>query len=324
MNFNDIQAVVAKDFDAVNTLIEEQLSSNVPLIGEVGSYIINSGGKRLRPLVSLLSANAFNLKGTDTRHITVGAVTEFLHTATLLHDDVVDQSLLRRGKSTVNAVWGNAHSVLVGDFLISRSFQMMVAIGHIPLMELLADATNIISEGEVLQLINIHNPDTTEESYMQIIRYKTAKMFEVAAESGPLLAEAGDEQIKAMGEYARHMGAAFQLADDILDYTGSAQEMGKNVGDDLAEGKATMPLIYTINHGTPEQSKTIRDAIKSGGLDNLEEIISMVNTCGAIEYTHNYALNEARLAIEALAPVPNSKYKTALEHLAKLAVERKT
>ena len=320
MNFSDIKAVVAKDFDAVNSLIMEQLSSNVPLIGEVGSYIINSGGKRLRPLVSLLSANAFNLKGSD--HITVGAITEFLHTATLLHDDVVDQSLLRRGNATVNAVWGNAHSVLVGDFLISRSFQMMVSVGNLPLMEILADATNVISEGEVLQLINIHNPDTTEENYMQIIRYKTAKMFEVAAESGPLLAEAGAEQMKAMGEYARHMGAAFQLADDILDYTGSAEEMGKNVGDDLAEGKATMPLIYTINNGNPEQRATIREAIKKGGLDNLDEIISMVNSCGAIEYTHEYALNEARLAIEALSIVPDSEYKTALEGLAMLAVER--
>jgi octaprenyl-diphosphate synthase len=320
MKFSDIQATVSNDFDAVNALIMEQLSSNVPLIGEVGSYIINSGGKRLRPLVSLLSANAFNYKGTN--HITVGAVVEFLHTATLLHDDVVDQSNMRRGNATVNSVWGNAHSVLVGDFLISRSFQMMVSMGNLRLMEILADATNAISEGEVLQLINIHDPDTTEESYMKVIRYKTAKMFEVAAESGAVLAEQGEEQVKAMGDYARHMGAAFQLADDILDYTGSAEEMGKNVGDDLAEGKPTMPLIYTINNGTAEQSTTIRTAIKEGGLDNLDEIIETVKSSGAIEYTHEYALNEARLAVDALSIVPESKYRDALEGLAKLAVER--
>jgi octaprenyl-diphosphate synthase len=320
MKFSDIQAIVSNDFNAVNTLIMEQLSSNVPLIGEVGSYIINSGGKRLRPLVSLLSANAFNYKGES--HIAIGAVSEFLHTATLLHDDVVDQSNMRRGNATVNSVWGNAHSVLVGDFLISRSFQMMVSIGNMHLMKILADATNSISEGEVLQLINIHDPDTTEESYLKVIRYKTAKMFEVAAESGPVLAGQGEAQIRAMGDYARHMGAAFQLADDILDYTGSAEEMGKNVGDDLAEGKPTMPLIYTINKGSAEQSAIIRKAIKEGGLDNLNEIIETVKSSGAIEYTHEYALNEARLAREALSIIPESEYRDALEGLAMLAVER--
>jgi len=320
MKFSDIQATVSNDFEAVDALIMEQLNSDVPLIGEVGSYIVSSGGKRLRPLVCLLSANAFNYKGAD--HITMGAIVEFLHTATLLHDDVVDQSVMRRGKATVNTVWGNAHSVLVGDFLISRSFQMMVSVGNIALMEILADATNTISEGEVLQLINIHDPDTTEESYMKVIRYKTAKMFEVAAEAGAVVAEQDEEQVKAMGDYARHMGAAFQLADDILDYTGSAEEMGKNVGDDLAEGKPTMPLIYTINNGTAAQSATIRKAIKEGGLYNLEEIIEMVKSSGAIEYTHEYALNEARLATDALSIVPESKYRDALEGLAKLAVER--
>lgn len=322
MKFSDIQAIVGNDFKSVDALIMEQLNSDVPLIGEVGSYIVNSGGKRLRPLVCLLSANAFNYKGAD--HITMGAIVEFLHTATLLHDDVVDQSVMRRGKATVNTVWGNAHSVLVGDFLISRSFQMMVSVGNMPLMEILADATNTISEGEVLQLINIHDPDTTEESYMKVIRYKTAKMFEVAAEAGAVMAGQDEEQVKAMGDYARHMGAAFQLADDILDYTGSVEEMGKNVGDDLAEGKPTMPLIYTINNGTAAQSATIRKAIKEGGLDNLGEIIEMVKSSGAIEYTHEYALNEARLAAGALSIVPESKYRNALEGLAKLAVERTT
>jgi len=320
MKFSDIQATISDDFEAVDTLIMEQLNSDVPLIGEVGNYIVSSGGKRLRPLVCLLSANAFNYKGSD--HITMGAIVEFLHTATLLHDDVVDQSVMRRGKATVNTVWGNPHSVLVGDFLISRSFQMMVSLGNIALMEILAEATNTISKGEVLQLINIHDPDTTEESYMKVIRYKTAKMFEAAAEAGAVMAGQGKEQVNAMGYYARHMGAAFQLADDILDYTGSAEEMGKNVGDDLAEGKPTMPLIYTINNGTPAQSATIRKAITEGGLDNLEEIIEMVKSSGAIEYTHEYALNEARLAADALSIIPESKYRDALEGLAKLAVER--
>ncbi len=320
MKFSDIQATISDDFKAVDALIMEQLNSDVPLIGEVGNYIVSSGGKRLRPLVCLLSANAFNYKGSD--HITMGAIVEFLHTATLLHDDVVDQSVMRRGKATVNTVWGNPHSVLVGDFLISRSFQMMVSLGNIALMEILAEATNTISKGEVLQLINIHDPDTTEESYMKVIRYKTAKMFEAAAEAGAVMAGQGKEQVNAMGDYARHMGAAFQLADDILDYTGSAEEMGKNVGDDLAEGKPTMPLIYTINNGTAAQSATIRKAITKGGLDNLEEIIEMVKSSGAIEYTHEYALNEARLAADALSIVPESKYRDALEGLAKLAVER--
>lgn len=320
MNFDEIKAVVAKDFDAVNTLILEQLSSNVPLIREVGSYIVNSGGKRLRPLVSLLSANAFNYEGSD--HITIGAITEFLHTATLLHDDVVDESKLRRGNATVNSVWGNPHSVLVGDFLISRSFQMMVSVGNLELLNILADATNIISEGEVLQLVNQHDPDTSEESYLKVIRYKTAKMFEVAAETGPLLVEAGEDKIRAMKHYARHMGAAFQLTDDILDYTGSAEEMGKNVGDDLAEGKPTMPLIYAMKNGTPQQSEMISKAIKSGGLGNLESIIETVVNSGAIEYTLKFAEKEAQLAVDALAEIPSSKYRDALEGLARLAANR--
>ena len=320
MSFNDIKAVVSSDFDTVNTFILEQLHSDVPLIGEVGEYIVNSGGKRLRPLLCLLSANACGYQGQD--HITVAAITEFLHTATLLHDDVVDASNLRRGKATVNAVWGNPHSVLVGDFLISRSFQMIVSVKNLRLMEILADATNVISEGEVLQLINIHDPDTTEESYFKVIRYKTAKMFEVAAESAAVLAESPEEQVKAMVSYARHMGAAFQLADDILDYTGSAEEMGKNVGDDLAEGKPTLPLIYTINNGSSEQVNMIREAITHGGLENLDEILDIVKTCGAIEYTMNMAQKEADLAVSALNTIPDSPYRDALISLAKLAVDR--
>lgn len=320
MNFSDIRATVADDFDAVNALILEQLSSNVPLIGEVGRYIVNSGGKRLRPLVCLLSAHACGYQGTH--HITIGAITEFLHTATLLHDDVVDQSTLRRGNATVNSLWGNPHSVLIGDFLISRSFQMIVSVGNLRLMEILADATNVISEGEVLQLINVHDPDTTEENYLKVIHYKTAKMFEVAAQSGAVLAGVTPEQEAAMVAYARHMGAAFQLTDDILDYTGSAEELGKNVGDDLAEGKPTLPLIYTLNHGSSAQQAVIRNAIQHGGLDQLDNIIEIVNSSGAIEYTRQFALNESTKAIAALKLIPPSTHRTALEHLARLAVER--
>lgn len=320
MEFSTIRSIVSSDFDAVNALILQQLNSNVPLIGEVGHYIINSGGKRLRPLVCLLAAHACGYTGTH--HITLGAITEFLHTATLLHDDVVDQSVMRRGNATVNSLWGNPHSVLIGDFLISRSFQMIVSVGDMRLMEVLADATNMISEGEVLQLINIHDPDTTEESYLKVIRYKTAKMFEVAAQSGAILANASTQQVDAMVSYARHMGAAFQLTDDILDYTGSAEEMGKNIGDDLAEGKPTMPLIYTLNNGTSTQSALIRTVIKKGGLDHLDEIINIVKTSGAIEYTRQFALKESSLAIQALKTIPPSAYRTALENIALLAVER--
>lgn len=320
MNFSDIRATVAADFDAVNALILEQLSSNVPLIGEVGRYIVNSGGKRLRPLVCLLSAHACGYRGSH--HISIGAITEFLHTATLLHDDVVDQSSLRRGNATVNSLWGNPHSVLIGDFLISRSFQMIVSVGNLRLMEILADATNVISEGEVLQLINIHDPDTTEENYLKVIHYKTAKMFEVAAQSGAVLAGVSAAQEEAMVAYARHMGAAFQLTDDILDYTGSAEELGKNVGDDLAEGKPTLPLIYTLTHGTPAQKTMIRASIEQGGLDQLEDIIDIVKRSGAIEYTRQFAHNESAKAITALNSLPASPHRSALEHLALLAVNR--
>jgi len=321
MNFEEITATVADEFTHVDKMIMDELHSNVSLIGEIGHYIVSNGGKRLRPLVSLLSAKAFGYDEGE-KHIKIATITEFLHTATLLHDDVVDESSLRRGKPTVNAVWGNATSVLVGDFLISRSFQLIVSVKHMRLMEILAEASNLIAEGEVLQLINVNKPGTSEEQYMDVIQYKTAKMFEVAAISGPIVAKSGKEAEDTMVDYARHMGAAFQITDDVLDYTSSAEEMGKNVGDDLAEGKPTLPLIYAMQHGTPEQRKMIETAIETGGLDKLDEIIAAVKSSGALNYTINKAEEESALAIKALEIVPDSKYRTALESLAVLAVHR--
>lgn len=321
MDFNTITATVAADFEEVNQLILKQLQSNVPLVDKVGRHIIDSGGKRLRPLISLLSARACGYEGD--KHIQIAAVVEFLHTATLLHDDVVDESNLRRGKATANAVWGNASSVLVGDFLISRSFQMVVAIKNIRIMEILSDATNIIAEGEVLQLINCNDPKTTEEAYMEVIHHKTAKMFEAAAQSGAVLAGRPENEELALATYAIHLGSAFQLIDDLLDYTGNSDEMGKNVGDDLAEGKPTLPLIYAIKHGTKEQSLMISRAIKTGGLDHLNEITQAVQQSGALNYTIERANSEANRAISALECIPTSIYKEALINLAKSSINRR-
>lgn len=320
MDFKAISAVVADDFKSVNELIFQQLHTRVPLIQEIGHYIIQSGGKRLRPLVCLLSARALGYQGTQ--HIDIAATVEFLHTATLLHDDVVDESGLRRGKPTVNAVWGNSPSVLVGDFLISRSFQMVVNVGNMKILRILSDATNLIAEGEVLQLINCKNPDTTEEQYMEVIRYKTAKMFEASAQSGAVLANPGDELELAFARYADHLGSAFQLIDDVLDYTGSADEMGKNVGDDLAEGKPTLPLIFALQHAGEADRALIRQAILSGGLDHLDQITRAVRDCGALDYTVEQARQQATLAKNSIAQVPDSQYKQALVALCDLAVAR--
>ncbi|WP_111658201.1 polyprenyl synthetase family protein [Isoalcanivorax indicus] len=325
MDFKAISAVVADDFDAVNRFITHHLDSNVPMIREVGEYIVGNGGKRLRPLVAILSARASGYTGE--RHIDIAAVIEFLHTATLLHDDVVDESNMRRGRPTVNAVWGNAASVLVGDFLISRAFELLVQIGNQTLLEILSASTNVISEGEVLQLINCRDPDTTEERYMRVIHHKTAKMFESAAQTGAVLAtdNAADAQRaqEIFGAYGRHMGIAFQLIDDVLDYTGNAAELGKNVGDDLAEGKPTLPLIYTMREGTPEQAALIRQAIRTGGLGQLDEIIETVQVAGGLEYTRDLARQHTQSALASLAAVPDSRYKEALERLASEAAERR-
>lgn len=320
IDFETIKNTVKNEFNAVDQLIHHELGSNVPLINEVGKYITDSGGKRLRPLVTILSALACGYK--ENSHIKVAAITELLHTATLLHDDVVDESDLRRGNVTVNAKWNNAYAILVGDFLVSRSFQLIVEVGNNDLMKILADAANYITEGEVLQLMNVRNPDTTEESYLEVIRYKTGKMFEVAAQAGPILAGSEKPVEEALVLYARHLGAAFQLVDDYLDYSSDAQTMGKNVGDDLAEGKPTLPLIHAIKVGTAEQSKLLKETIKKGGLDNLAEIMEIINETGAMTYTMEKAVSESKLAIECLTALPDSKYKECLKQLALLASDR--
>lgn len=322
MEFKDIYAVVADDFAAVNRFISARLNSNVPMIREVGDYIVDSGGKRLRPLVAMLAARAAGYHGD--KHVQVAAVIEFLHTSTLLHDDVVDESALRRGRPTVNAVWGNATSVLVGDFLISRAFQLVVEVGDLTLMEILAESTNIISEGEVLQLINCRDPATTEERYMRVIHHKTAKMFEAAAETGAVLGSGRDNVVlrQRLASYGRHLGIAFQLVDDVLDYSGDADALGKNVGDDLAEGKPTLPLIHAMRSGSASESALIRDAILKGGRDNLAAVLDIIARCGSLDYAMTQAQQHTRLASDALAELPDSHYRDALLALARQAATR--
>jgi len=318
--FSHISAVVASEFKAVDQLIYTELGSNVPFIHEVGNYITQNGGKRLRPLVTLLSALACGYDGQE--HIKVAAITELLHTATLLHDDVVDESDLRRGKATVNSRWSNAAAILVGDFLVSRSFQMIVDIGNIELMRTLADAANFISEGEVLQMVNARNPDTTEQSYLEVIKYKTGKMFEVASQAGPILAKSNKLIEEAMVIYAHHLGAAFQLIDDFLDYSSDAKTLGKNVGDDLAEGKPTLPLIYAIKYGSPQESQLLKEAIRHGRLDQLDDILNIIESTGAMRYTKDMAISECEQAIKQCAILENSSYKTALKELAAFSINR--
>ncbi|MDN2658999.1 MULTISPECIES: polyprenyl synthetase family protein [Neptunomonas] len=311
---------VAPQFEMVNDFIINHLGSNVPLVEKIGHYIVESGGKRLRPLLVLLAANACQYKGD--RHISLAAVIEFIHTATLLHDDVVDNSELRRGKDTANAKWGNAPSVLVGDFLYSRAFQIMVDIGSLPIMGVISNATTVIAEGEVLQLLNSRNPDTTEEAYMQVILGKTAMLFEAATEVGALLADASDKERVAMRDYGRHIGIAFQLIDDVMDYKSTAEEMGKNVGDDLAEGKPTLPLIQAMKVASEPDKKLIRKAIREGGLEDLEPIMNIVSRSGAITYTEEMAQQQADLAIKALEPLSDTSFKQTLIKLANIAANR--
>jgi len=324
MEFKDIVATVGDDFAAVDRFILKRLDTRVPLIREVSEYIVNSGGKRLRPLMALLAARVTGYQGD--RHINIAAIIELLHTSTLLHDDVVDESSLRRGRPTVNAVWGNAAAVLVGDFLISRSYQLTVELHDMRLMDILADGTNVISEGEVLQLLNVRDVDTTEARYMQVIHAKTAKMFESAAEAGAVLG-ARDEADAArlrriLGGYAKHVGIAFQLIDDVLDYDGNSAELGKNVGDDLAEGKPTLPLIHAMRDGAPADAELVREAIRNGGLDRLADVIAAVRRSGGLEYTRGLANAEADAAIALLQELPASRYRDALAALARLAVHR--
>ena len=322
-NLMDIQAVyslVADDRQAVDALIRQRLHSEVVLINQISHYIINSGGKRMRPVLVLLSARAFGYSGKD--HLELAAVIEFIHTATLLHDDVVDASELRRGRDTANAVWGNEASVLVGDFLYSRAFQMMVSVQNMRVMEILAQATNTIAEGEVKQLLNVHNIETTEEVYLDVIRSKTAKLFESAAQLGAVLAGRPAEEEQALAAYGMYLGTAFQLIDDALDYSSSAEELGKNIGDDLAEGKPTLPLLYTLHNGNEVQRTLIRSVIEEGGKDRISEVIAAIESTGAIAYTSRSAQIEADKAIAQLAIIPDSPYKEALVALARFAVSR--
>ena len=321
MEINEIRRLADADMQAVNELIQQQVNSDVALINQLGFYIVNSGGKRLRPLLTVLAARAVNIQ--NNQHHTLAAIIEFIHTATLLHDDVVDESTMRRGRETANAVFGNQASVLVGDFLYTRSFQMMVSLKRMRVMEILSDATNVIAEGEVLQLMNCNDPSTSEEQYMQVIYSKTARLFEAATLLAAILTDQSPEIELAMQDYGKYLGTAFQLVDDILDYAADSDEMGKNVGDDLAEGKPTLPLLYAMWHGNTEQQALIKDAIESGnGMDNFATIMQAMQETGALDYTKQQALKAADQAIAALAPLADSPYKQALIGLAHISVER--
>jgi octaprenyl-diphosphate synthase len=315
-----ITSIISADMDAVDLVIRTKLQSDVPLVKQVGEYLISAGGKRIRPALAILFANAHGYRGNA--HHTLAAIIEFIHTATLLHDDVVDESSLRRGRKTANALFGNAASVLVGDFLYTRSFQMMVSLQNMRVMEILANATNVIAEGEVLQLLNMHDPDVTEERYLQVIRSKTAKLFEAATSLGALLAGATPSEVEAAAEYGRSLGTSFQLIDDVLDYSGNASDIGKNVGDDLREGKPTLPLIYLMRHGTVHQCNLVRECIENGESNKFDEILEAITTSGALEYSHKQAEQASQQAIHALHRLPDNDFKDALVQLAHFSVDR--
>lgn len=320
MLINGIRHLIENDLRAVDEVIRARLYSDVELIRNISEYIVQNGGKRLRPTLVLLSAGAFNYQGKS--HHDLAAVVEFIHTATLLHDDVVDESALRRGSATANTLYGNAASVLVGDFVYSRAFQMMVSIGQLRVMEVLADATNIIAEGEVLQLLNNRNADITEESYLQVIRFKTAKLFEAASRLGAIIAKASMEDEQAMANYGMHLGTAFQLIDDVLDYSGDKSTTGKNIGDDLAEGKPTLPLIYAIKKAPPNEGQIIRDAILKGGIAQLPSVIKTLAATSALSYVRDQAKREADTARRAIAHLKDNAYKESLLQLTEFAVTR--
>lgn len=305
---------------AVDQVIRTRLCSYVLLINQVGAYIINSGGKRLRPALVVLSADVFGYQGK--RHHDLATAVEFIHTATLLHDDVVDESQLRRGVTTASALFGNAASVLVGDFLYSRAFQMIVEIGEMRVMQVLADATNTIAEGEVLQLLNCHNADVDADNYMRVIHCKTAKLFEASMRLGAILGKASNTDEEAVARYGMHLGTAFQLVDDVLDYSADEQQTGKHLGDDLAEGKPTLPLIYAIQHGSTEQSAIVRNAIEHGDVENFAAVLQVIHATGALEFTRQQALREAELACSAIDSLADSKYKQCLLELAHFAATR--
>jgi len=316
----NIKACVTPDLQVVDQVIRAHLASDVVLINQVAEYIIQSGGKRIRPVVTILAGRACGAQGTQLAE--AAAIVEFVHTATLLHDDVVDESSLRRGHETANAVWGNQASVLVGDYLYSRAFEMMVTLNHMRIMDVMAGATNKIAEGEVLQLMNANDPDTTEERYLEVIYRKTAKLFEAGTQIAAIVANANSSHEQALVHYGKHLGNAFQLVDDVLDYRANRDDLGKNLGDDLAEGKPTLPLIHALKHGNSTQQELIRNAIENGGIESLHEITTAIESTGSLEYTAQRAQQEANRAIQSLTALPNSEFVQALKDLAKFAVSR--
>jgi octaprenyl-diphosphate synthase len=322
MNLNDIRALVAQDLAAVDAEIRRQLASDVALVSQVGDYIVAGGGKRLRPLLVVLAARAAGAR--NSTHIPAAALIEFIHTATLLHDDVVDESSRRRGRETANEAFGNPASVLVGDFLYSRAFQMMAALDSAAIIRVMADATNTIAAGEVMQLMNSGDPDTTEIRYMEVIYRKTARLFEAGAQIAAIVAGAPAPVEAALTRYGKHLGIAFQLIDDALDYEGDSGELGKNVGDDLAEGKPTLPLIHALANSDAAGATLIREAIEHGGTEQQAPILDMVERSGGLDYTARIAEGEATKAEEALAAIPPSPYRDALAGLARFAVSRRS
>ncbi|EMR2388224.1 TPA: octaprenyl diphosphate synthase [Klebsiella pneumoniae] len=321
MNLEKINELTAQDMAGVNATILEQLNSDVQLINQLGYYIVSGGGKRIRPMIAVLAARAVGYQGSA--HVTIAALIEFIHTATLLHDDVVDESDMRRGKATANAAFGNAASVLVGDFIYTRAFQMMTQLGSLKILEVMSEAVNVIAEGEVLQLMNVNDPDITEENYMRVIYSKTARLFEASSQCAGLLADCTAEEERALQDYGRYLGTAFQLIDDLLDYSSDGERLGKNVGDDLNEGKPTLPLLHAMHHGTPDQSAMIRGAIEQGnGRHLLDAVLETMATCGSLEWTQKRAEEEADKAIAALQILPDTPWREALIGLAHIAVQR--
>lgn len=321
MDIKTIQALIDADMQKVNETILAQLNSEVTLINQLGYYIIQSGGKRIRPMIAALSANALGYRGEQ--HITCAAFIEFIHTATLLHDDVVDESAMRRGNPTANAEFGNAASVLVGDFIYTRAFQLMTQLNSLKILQIMSEATNVIAEGEVQQLMNICDPNTTEENYMRVIYSKTARLFEASTQTAAIVANATAEQELALQDYGRYLGTAFQLVDDVLDYSANAIQLGKNVGDDLAEGKPTLPLLHAMHHGNETQAQLIRKTIEQGGnRDVLDEVLAIMNEYQSLDYAMARAKQEAQKAVDAIQILPESEYKQALISLAYLSVDR--
>ena len=318
--FAEVQALAAAEMGAVDALIRGRLASDVVLINQISEHIVAAGGKRLRPMLTVIAARALGYAGQA--HHQLAAIIEFIHTSTLLHDDVVDESDLRRGRKTANALWGNAPSVLVGDFLYSRSFQLMVELDSMPVMRVLADTTNRIAEGEVLQLLHVGNPDTTEADYLRVIERKTAVLFAAATRLSAMLAGAGAAQQDALAGFGMSLGMAFQIADDVLDYTADAATLGKNLGDDLAEGKATLPLIHALAHCAPARRETLARIVRECDVDALPEVLAAIRECGSLDYSRQVAQRHARAAEAALAGLPDNRWSQALHALARYSIER--